>query len=122
MTSASAIPSLDGSSSAVVHPVVLFTVADAFTRRAAGMNRVIGTLLGSAKGGKVEVRQCYTVPHSETNEQVRERWGGEGCRERGQAGAARTRARARVRPVALPARVCRVCRPRRHRCALGAPP
>lgn len=61
-----------------IHPVVLFTVCDAFTRCAEPASgsggapaRVIGTLLGSVKeDGTVEVRNCYAVPHQETLEQV----------------------------------------------------
>ncbi|KAI7845685.1 hypothetical protein COHA_000799 [Chlorella ohadii] len=53
-----------------VHPVVLFTITDAFIRRNQGQERVIGTLLGSISDGVVEVKNCYAVPHSESNEQV----------------------------------------------------
>ena len=75
MTSLTVLPSLGGGSCSV-HPVVLFTICDAYTRRAAGAQRVIGTLLGSVSAsGAVDVRTCYTVPHSETNEQVGPRGG-----------------------------------------------
>jgi translation initiation factor 3 subunit F len=53
-----------------VHPVVLFTIVDAFSRRAAGQARVIGALLGAAADGVVDVRACYAVPHSEGGDQV----------------------------------------------------
>ncbi len=54
-----------------VHPVVLFTITDAFIRRNDGQERVIGTLLGTVSDGVVEVKNCYAVPHSESNDQVR---------------------------------------------------
>ena len=53
-----------------VHPVVLFTITDAFIRRNDGQERVIGTLLGTIADGVVEVKSCYAVPHSESNDQV----------------------------------------------------
>eukprot|EP00887_Chlorella_sp_A99_P002571 scaffold6.g2571.t1 len=54
-----------------VHPVVLFTICDAFIRRAEGQERVIGTLLGTVGDGVVEIKNCYAVPHSESNDQAR---------------------------------------------------
>ena len=57
-----------------IDPAVLLSIADAHGRRPAdgGADRVIGTLLGSfAPDGAVDVRDCFTVPHSETAEQVR---------------------------------------------------
>lgn len=53
-----------------VHPVVLFTICDAYLRRSESQDRIIGTLLGSIADGVVEVRNCYAVPHSEANDQV----------------------------------------------------
>ena len=53
-----------------VHPVVLFTITDAFIRRNDGQERVIGTLLGSIVDGVVEVKSCYAVPHSESTDSV----------------------------------------------------
>ena len=50
--------------------MVLFTITDAFIRRNQGQERGIGTLLGSISDGVVEVKNCYAVPHSESNEQV----------------------------------------------------
>jgi hypothetical protein len=54
-----------------VHPVVLFTICDAYIRRSENQDRVIGTLLGTISDGVVEIRDCYAVPHSESNDQVR---------------------------------------------------
>jgi hypothetical protein len=54
-----------------VHPVVLYTICDAYIRRNDGAERVIGTLLGAVGDGIVEIKSCYAVPHSEGNEQVR---------------------------------------------------
>ncbi|KAL6779880.1 EIF3F [Auxenochlorella protothecoides x Auxenochlorella symbiontica] len=53
-----------------VHPVVLFTICDAYIRRNQGQKRVIGTLLGTVSDGIIDVRSCYAVPHSENNDQV----------------------------------------------------
>lgn len=53
-----------------VHPVVLFTITDAFIRRKEDQERVIGTLLGTISDGVVEVKNCYAVPHSESHDQV----------------------------------------------------
>jgi len=53
-----------------VHPVVLFTICDAYIRRSENQERVIGTLLGSIGDGVVDIKTCYAVPHSESNEQV----------------------------------------------------
>jgi len=50
---------------AKVHPVVLLSILDHFTRRN-HEGRVIGTLLGVvSEGGDVEIRNCYPVPHNE---------------------------------------------------------
>ncbi|BET01273.1 unnamed protein product [Nesidiocoris tenuis] len=48
-----------------VHPVVLFQIVDAYERRNADAQRVIGTLLGTAEKGVVEVTNCFCVPHKE---------------------------------------------------------
>lgn len=81
-----------------VHPLVLFQVVDAFERRNADSQRVIGTLLGklqieykiaagnridvlksihslpaetgSIDKGVVEVTNCFCVPHKEHADQV----------------------------------------------------
>ncbi|KAG2488313.1 hypothetical protein HYH03_013163 [Edaphochlamys debaryana] len=53
-----------------VHPVVLFSICDAFTRRKEHQDRVIGTLLGVVDGNVIEVKNCYVVPHNESSEQV----------------------------------------------------
>ena len=54
-----------------VHPQVLFSIVDHFSRREGGQNRVIGTLLGTVGAdGVVEVDSCFPVPHTETEEQV----------------------------------------------------
>jgi hypothetical protein len=69
-----------------IEPAVLLSIADAHGRRPAdgGADRVIGTLLGGfAPDGAVDVRDCFTVPHSETAEQVRRvEWSGVEWRER----------------------------------------
>ncbi|XP_015587446.1 eukaryotic translation initiation factor 3 subunit F [Cephus cinctus] len=53
-----------------VHPVVLFQIVDAYERRNADSHRVIGTLLGTAEKGVVEVTNCFCVPHKEYDDQV----------------------------------------------------
>ena len=53
-----------------VHPVVLFSIVDHYSRREDGQERVIGTLLGTVNGNKIEVCSCFPVPHTETEEQV----------------------------------------------------
>eukprot|EP00916_Digyalum_oweni_P015775 GHVL01025909.1.p1 GENE.GHVL01025909.1~~GHVL01025909.1.p1 ORF type:complete len:297 (-),score=35.96 GHVL01025909.1:34-924(-) len=43
-----------------VHPLIIFTVADAFVRRNEGSERVLGTLLGNlTEGNIVDVTDCY---------------------------------------------------------------
>jgi translation initiation factor 3 subunit F len=49
-----------------VHPVVLFSILDHHTRRKSDQKRVIGTLLGYREKGVVHVRNCFPVPHTET--------------------------------------------------------
>jgi translation initiation factor 3 subunit F len=49
-----------------VHPLVVLTVLDAYMRRGTGLNRVIGTLLGTKTANLIEVTTCYCVPHQET--------------------------------------------------------
>lgn len=53
-----------------VHPVVLFSICDAYIRRNDERERVIGTLLGTVADGTVEIKNTYTVPHNENNDQV----------------------------------------------------
>lgn len=57
-------------SSVVVHPLVLLSVLDHHTRRQEGQLRVIGTLLGRRDGDKVEVTNCFAVPHAERGSEV----------------------------------------------------
>ena len=54
----------------LVHPVALFTIVDSYERRNEDAKRVVGTLLGVVDGGTVEIRNCFTVPHIETQEEV----------------------------------------------------
>jgi len=53
-----------------VPPVVLLSICDAYVRRAEGCDRVVGTLLGVVEGGVAVVTAAFTVPHSETADQV----------------------------------------------------
>jgi translation initiation factor 3 subunit F len=59
------------SSKTKLHPVVLFSILDHYMRRPEGQTRVIGTLMGYKNpNGEVEIRNCFPVPHTETDEQV----------------------------------------------------
>jgi len=53
-----------------VHPVVLFSVVDSYERRNEDAKRVIGTLLGTFDKGAVEITNCFTVPHNESEDEV----------------------------------------------------
>lgn len=53
----------------MVHPLVLLSVLDHHTRRQEGAGRVIGTLLGRRDGDKVEVTNCFPVPHAERGDE-----------------------------------------------------
>jgi len=63
---------IDGSGNVTckVHPAVIFTILDHFSRRNEGQDRVIGTLLGEENDGVVEIKNCFPVPHNETSDQV----------------------------------------------------
>ncbi|KAG7004827.1 hypothetical protein G7Y79_00023g054110 [Physcia stellaris] len=56
----------------VIQPQAIFSILDHSTRRNADQERVIGTLLGvrSEDGQEVEIRNCFAVGHTETQEQV----------------------------------------------------
>lgn len=56
--------------SVTVHPVALFSILDHFLRRKDSQERVIGTLLGTRTDHEIEVRNCFAVLHSETEDQV----------------------------------------------------
>lgn len=51
-----------------MHPVVVFSVLDHFQRRNANQTRVIGALLGTKTGSRVEITNCFPIPHSEDDE------------------------------------------------------
>ncbi|KAK3719876.1 hypothetical protein RRG08_040176 [Elysia crispata] len=53
-----------------VHPVVLFSIIDAYERRNEGAKRVIGTLLGSVEKNIIEITNCFAVPHNESDDEV----------------------------------------------------
>lgn len=59
-----------GETEVYVHPVVLFSIVDHYSRREEGQERVIGTLLGTVNGSKVEICSCFSVPHTDTEQQV----------------------------------------------------
>merc|ERR1711936_686839 len=47
-----------------------FTAVDSYERRGDDAKRVVGTLMGNFNNGIVEVTNCFTVPHIETQEEV----------------------------------------------------
>lgn len=55
-----------------IQPVILFAILDHYLRRQEDQTGVIGTLLGtrSEDGSVLEIRNCFPVPHSESDEQV----------------------------------------------------
>jgi translation initiation factor 3 subunit F len=53
-----------------VHPVVLVAIVDSYERRNEDARRVIGTLLGNCDKGTVEITNCFTVPHNESEDEV----------------------------------------------------
>ena len=53
-----------------IHPVVLFSIVDSFERRNEDAKRVIGTLLGVTDKNSVEIRNCFGVPHNESEDEV----------------------------------------------------
>jgi hypothetical protein len=81
-----------------IQPVVLLQICDAFIRRNEKQERVIGTLLGNTSAdGVVEVKSCYVVPHTESDDQVSQwspQWGAE-------RGAESRRVRAEVREAVV---------------------
>lgn len=48
--------------------MALFSILDHYLRRDASQPRVIGTLLGIRSEAEVEVRNCFAVPHSESED------------------------------------------------------
>ncbi|KAJ2384590.1 hypothetical protein GGI23_006896 [Coemansia sp. RSA 2559] len=55
-----------------IHPVVLFSILDHYLRHNDNQVRVIGTLLGvrSDDGRVTEIRNCFSVPHFETDDVI----------------------------------------------------
>jgi len=53
-----------------VHPVVMFQIADSYERRSPDNHRVIGTLVGNVDKKRIEVTNCFCVPHKEYEERV----------------------------------------------------
>ncbi|ORY07831.1 Mov34-domain-containing protein [Basidiobolus meristosporus CBS 931.73] len=75
-TSSLHIPSNSGKTSSsvsvTVNPIVFFSILDHYLRRNDNQDRVIGTLLGirSEDGSEVQIKNCFSVPHDETQDQV----------------------------------------------------
>lgn len=60
-----------------VHPSVLAQILDHQSRKSAEQPRVIGTLLGvrstdtgSGSSTEIEIRNCFALPHVETDQEV----------------------------------------------------
>ncbi|XP_078394294.1 eukaryotic translation initiation factor 3 subunit F [Cetorhinus maximus] len=53
-----------------IHPVVLCSIADSSERRNEEAKRVIGTLLGTVDKQTVEITNCFSVPHNESEDEV----------------------------------------------------
>ncbi|KAK3511103.1 hypothetical protein QTP70_030298, partial [Hemibagrus guttatus] len=53
-----------------IHSVVLASIVDSYERRNEGASRVIGTLLGTIDKHSVEVTNCFSVPHNESEDEV----------------------------------------------------
>lgn len=53
-----------------MHPVILASIVDSYERRNEGAARVIGTLLGTVDKHSVEVTNCFSVPHNESEDEV----------------------------------------------------
>ena len=51
-----------------VHPVVVLSILDHYKRRPQGQQRVIGTLLGEEVGNTVVIKNCFPVPHQESED------------------------------------------------------
>ncbi|XP_051865302.1 eukaryotic translation initiation factor 3 subunit F [Pristis pectinata] len=53
-----------------IHPVVLCSIADSSERRSEEARRGIGTLLGTVDKQTVEITNCFSVPHNESEDEV----------------------------------------------------
>ncbi len=49
-----------------LHPVVVFSILDHFSRRNENQERVVGTLLGVNNDGVIEIKNSYPVLHNES--------------------------------------------------------
>ena len=61
-----ALPGTVAATAVKVAPLVVTNIADAYTRRPEGAERVVGALLGAWAERGLEVRNAYAVPHSES--------------------------------------------------------
>ncbi|EHB06128.1 Eukaryotic translation initiation factor 3 subunit F [Heterocephalus glaber] len=53
-----------------LRPVILASIVDSYERRNEGATRVIRTLLGTVDKHSVEVTNCFSVPHNESEDEV----------------------------------------------------
>ncbi len=54
-----------------VHPTVVFSILNHFSRRSDLETRVIGTLLGSKSGNVIDITNCYGVPFAEEEDEIK---------------------------------------------------
>jgi len=55
-----------------LHPVVVVSILDHFTRRNEGQSRIIGTLLGANNDGVVEIRNSFALPVTDGGDKMKE--------------------------------------------------
>ena len=54
-----------------LHPLVVFSILDHYKRRNEDQKRVVGTLLGEKVGHSFVIKNCFPIPHTEKEDQVR---------------------------------------------------
>ncbi|ELW63927.1 Eukaryotic translation initiation factor 3 subunit F [Tupaia chinensis] len=52
-----------------LHPVILASIVDSYRQHCEGAAQVIGTLLGTVDKHSMEVTNCYSVPHDESQDE-----------------------------------------------------
>jgi len=63
------IDTINNPTSCKLHPLVIWSILDHWTRRDENKDRVIGVLLGLNLDGLIDIRNCYPVPHSSGSEE-----------------------------------------------------
>jgi translation initiation factor 3 subunit F len=65
------LPGEDALPTIKVHPTVVFSILNHFSRRSDLEARVIGTLLGTKTGNVIEITNCYGVPFVEEEDEIK---------------------------------------------------